>query len=398
MPVRPRRPSRCASRGRRTEPWAPSSRRGGASTRGTDGRSPASRRAGSSRSSSLRPPTSDASGHRPRRGAGPSTGSPSPSSQAWPRSSAGTRRPVPPASPSSSLPGGPTATPSPRSRRSSPPRGPRSRRPAGATSERSGAASPRRPSSSGRGGRTSPFSSSPISRRRESRPQLAEALRQRLRTGEAAERRAGRALFGPHRDDVRVVSGPTPLSARASSGEARTLVLAWALAERALVAEAAGSLPVFAFDDFDSEWDPVILARFAEALPDDGQVFLTSARAAVARALPLPQGAVWEVEAGRIRPAGPLAGRSPSRPRRGRVAGGKVRRCPRFLNPTRLPPRSATRATVQSRSSSSRGSRRCASGPGCTSGTPTTSRGSTTWSPSSSTTPSTRRRRATATA
>jgi DNA replication and repair protein RecF len=141
--------------------------------------------------------------------------------------------------------------------------------------------------------------------------ELAAALRHRLRTGEAAERRAGRALFGPHRDDVRVVSGPTPLSARASSGEARTLVLAWALAERALLAEAAGALPVFAFDDFDSEWDPVVLARFAEALPDDGQVFLPSARAAVARALPLPPGAVWEVDAGRIRPAGSLAGRAP---------------------------------------------------------------------------------------
>ncbi len=105
-------------------------------------------------------------------------------------------------------------------------------------------------------------------------------------------------------------AGETPLSTRASSGEARTLVLAWALAERSLLAEAAGALPVFAFDDFDSAWDPAVLARFAEALPDDGQVFLTSARAQVARALPLPPGAVWDVGAGVLSPAGRLPGRA----------------------------------------------------------------------------------------
>ena len=139
---------------------------------------------------------------------------------------------------------------------------------------------------------------------------LAEALRRGLRAREADERRAGRALFGPHRDDVKLVAGDTPLATRASSGEARTLVLAWALAERSLLAEYGGALPVFAFDDFDSEWDPAVLARFAEALPDDGQVFLTSARAEVARALPLPSGAVWDVGAGVLSPAGHLPGRA----------------------------------------------------------------------------------------
>jgi DNA replication and repair protein RecF len=143
---------------------------------------------------------------------------------------------------------------------------------------------------------------------------LAEALRKGLREREPLERRAGRALFGPHRDDVTLVAGDVALSARASSGEARTLVLAWALAERALLAEASGTLPAFAFDDFDSEWDPAVLARFAETLPNDGQVFLTSARAAVARALPLPAGAVWEVDAGTLFPAGLLAGRAPFAP------------------------------------------------------------------------------------
>ena len=108
-----------------------------------------------------------------------------------------------------------------------------------------------------------------------------------------------------------LVASGTPLAARASSGEARTLVLAWALAERALLAEATGILPVFAFDDFDSEWDPAVLSLFAGTLPDDGQVFLTSARAAIARSLPLPAGAVFEVDGGSVRPAGALDGRPP---------------------------------------------------------------------------------------
>ena len=140
---------------------------------------------------------------------------------------------------------------------------------------------------------------------------LAESIRRGLKAREAEERRAGRALFGPHRDDVTLVASGTPLAARASSGEARTLVLAWALAERALLAEATGILPVFAFDDFDSEWDPAVLSLFAGTLPDDGQVFLTSARAAIARSLPLPAGAVFEVDGGSVRPAGALDGRPP---------------------------------------------------------------------------------------
>ena len=74
--------------------------------------------------------------------------------------------------------------------------------------------------------------------------------------------------------------------------------------------EADGRLPVFAFDDFDSEWDPDVLARFARALPDDGQVFLTSARERVARDLPLPAGAIWRVEAGRLAATGPAPDRA----------------------------------------------------------------------------------------
>ena len=85
---------------------------------------------------------------------------------------------------------------------------------------------------------------------------------------------------------------------RASSGENRTFVLAWTLAEMSLAAHAQPAAPLLAFDDFDSEWDPGVLAAFAEGLPESGQVFLTSARPGAVRGLPLPEGALYRMVSG----------------------------------------------------------------------------------------------------
>ena len=139
---------------------------------------------------------------------------------------------------------------------------------------------------------------------------LADALRARMTERAAEERRAGRCLAGPHRDDVVLTSGGTAVTSRASSGENRTLVLAWTLAETALVGGAVGTAPALAFDDFDSEWDPDVLAAFAEALPEDAQFFLTSARPEAVRGLPLPAGVLFRMTRGRLAREGILgAGR-----------------------------------------------------------------------------------------
>lgn len=118
------------------------------------------------------------------------------------------------------------------------------------------------------------------------------------------ERRAGRCLVGPHRDDAVLLAGELPVSGRASSGESRTLLLAWTLAELRLLEAGRGRTPLLAFDDFDSEWDPGALRRFAEALPAGGQVLLTSARPEAVRSLPFPPGLVHRVERGALRPDG----------------------------------------------------------------------------------------------
>ena len=143
------------------------------------------------------------------------------------------------------------------------------------------------------------------------------ALSALMRQKKADERRAQRCLAGPHRDDLLLAAEGVPVAARASSGETRTFLLAWTLAEMTLLAGAAAQ-PVLAFDDFDSEWDPRVLGAFAEALPEDGQIFLSSARPEAVRGLPLPAGALYRMVAGRLAREGILgAGRAATRVARG---------------------------------------------------------------------------------
>lgn len=144
-------------------------------------------------------------------------------------------------------------------------------------------------------------------------PDLSAALAGLLRTRKSDERRAQRCLVGPHRDDVVLRSEGNPLVGRASSGETRTFLLAWTLAEMSLLAS-SGPAPILGFDDFDSEWDPRVLGAFASELPGDGQVFLTSARPDAVRGLPLPSGAIFRMAAGRLSREGILgAGRGAER-------------------------------------------------------------------------------------
>jgi DNA replication and repair protein RecF len=131
---------------------------------------------------------------------------------------------------------------------------------------------------------------------------------ERMQAAGPDERRRGRCLVGPHRDDVEVLDGDRPVAGRASSGENRTLILAWTLAEADLLLEENGVPPLVAFDDFDSEWDPGALDRFAEALPAGTQLFLTSARPEAVRGLPLPPGGLFRMENGRLRRDGILGG------------------------------------------------------------------------------------------
>ncbi len=137
---------------------------------------------------------------------------------------------------------------------------------------------------------------------------LGKLLLEEIRSRGNEERRARRCLVGPHRDDVRATVDGVPVTERVSSGENRTLVLAWTLAETSVLSEAGGRPPLLAFDDFDSEWDPSVLHAFAGALAEDAQVLLTSARPESLRGLPLPGGWLFRMEKGRPHREGILGG------------------------------------------------------------------------------------------
>ncbi len=149
--------------------------------------------------------------------------------------------------------------------------------------------------------------------------ELTGALERRIASRRAEERAAGRSLVGPHRDDLVLLSAGIPVAERASSGESRTFLLAWTLAELTVVEQHHGTAPFLAFDDFDSEWDPQVLRRFAAALPSTSQVFLTSARPEAVLGLPFDgERIVHRMRAGHLRreelPGTPGHEASPARP------------------------------------------------------------------------------------
>ncbi|MDP2314512.1 MAG: DNA replication and repair protein RecF [Pseudomonadota bacterium] len=107
-------------------------------------------------------------------------------------------------------------------------------------------------------------------------PTLAARYAERLARGRAGERQMGRVLAGPQRDDVAFAVGGRSARAFASQGQARSVVLAWKLAELE-AARAVGEAPLFLLDDLGSELDPGRTARLVGLLGSLGvQIFLTT--------------------------------------------------------------------------------------------------------------------------
>lgn len=99
---------------------------------------------------------------------------------------------------------------------------------------------------------------------------------ERLARQRAGERQAGRVLGGPQRDDLSFTVADRSARAFASQGQARSVVLAWKLAELE-AARAVGEAPLFLLDDLGSELDPGRTARLVGLLGSLGvQIFLTT--------------------------------------------------------------------------------------------------------------------------
>jgi DNA replication and repair protein RecF len=122
----------------------------------------------------------------------------------------------------------------------------------------------------------------------------------RARSGEIAQRRV---LSGPQRDDVQFTVRGHAARAYASQGQARSVVLAWKLAELT-VARDLGEAPLFLLDDLGSELDPTRTAALVGRVRSLGaQVFVSTTDR---RFLPsdLDEARVFDVERGTASSAG----------------------------------------------------------------------------------------------
>jgi DNA replication and repair protein RecF len=111
----------------------------------------------------------------------------------------------------------------------------------------------------------------------------------------AEETRRGQTVVGPHRDDLLIEVDGRDLRLYGSRGQQRLMALTLRLAEAGPVARAVGSAPVLLLDDALSELDPQVEARVLEHVAAAGQVFLTTADAALPAARRVTW---WEVRAG----------------------------------------------------------------------------------------------------
>ena len=103
---------------------------------------------------------------------------------------------------------------------------------------------------------------------------LREQLTEHLLSHERAELESAQCLTGPHKDDFDVTLSGISLKSYGSQGQTRTAAISLKLAQRELMANQSGEIPVLLLDDVLSELDPgrqdFVLNQISQ-----GQVFIT---------------------------------------------------------------------------------------------------------------------------
>ncbi len=97
-----------------------------------------------------------------------------------------------------------------------------------------------------------------------------------LEGARARERATGSTVVGPHRDDLRLMSGDVDMGTYASRGQARTVALALRLAEAAYLSELRGDGPIVLLDDVLSELDEGRRAQVLRRASSYEQVIITT--------------------------------------------------------------------------------------------------------------------------
>ena len=130
----------------------------------------------------------------------------------------------------------------------------------------------------------------------EARRELSDEISQVARR----EWQASRSLAGPHRDSIALLLDGREAAEGASSGQARSLLLALALASLRLYREETGRSAVALLDDLDSELDEERAGELCREVLRGGQALVTSAHPRWAESL-RSLGSVYEVSGGRVR-------------------------------------------------------------------------------------------------
>lgn len=129
-----------------------------------------------------------------------------------------------------------------------------------------------------------------------------ELLRAEIATARPAETRARRSLVGPHRDGVGLLIAGQEASSGASSGQARSLLLALTLASLEVYGTERGHGAVALLDDLDSELDQERAAAACRFVAERGQALVTTAHEPWAESL-RELGRVFRVNEGQVRAA-----------------------------------------------------------------------------------------------
>ena len=119
-------------------------------------------------------------------------------------------------------------------------------------------------------------------------PWSVDALTGALAKSRALDRKAGRALAGPHRADLSVTHAvKNQAAARCSTGEQKALLLSIVLAHGDRVARARGQRPIILLDELAAHLDPVRRALLFARLEDGGgQVWMTGTEMALFAGVP----------------------------------------------------------------------------------------------------------------
>jgi DNA replication and repair protein RecF len=127
-------------------------------------------------------------------------------------------------------------------------------------------------------------------------------LRARLQLRLPAEVAAGRALVGPHRDDLSIHLAGREMRAYGSSGQQRSALLLLDLAAISVYNSCHDDYPLFLVDDVDAELDEKRIRRLLEYLEGRTQTFITTSKRSHLEGF-LSKSNVYEIVEGKAVPA-----------------------------------------------------------------------------------------------